>query len=88
MLTTVKRERYQREYNHYTELLDKLLEAQMQLVSGGVKSYTIADRTLTRFDLSAIAKEILRCENRLSELEELLNGGARRKAVGIVPRDT
>ena len=87
-MTTVKRERIKRLYDHYTEKLGKLLDAQIALIEGGVKSYTIDDRTLTRFDLKALQDEIDTCEKKIDEYESLLNGGGRRKAVGIIPRDT
>lgn len=74
--------------DHYAQLLDQLLEAQVALVKGGVKSYTIDDRTLTRFDLKTLADEIEWCEEKLDECEALLTGGAKRKAVAIIPRDS
>ena len=38
--------------------LKKLREAYLALVDGGVKSYMIDDRQLTRFDLPALEKQI------------------------------
>lgn len=63
-------------------------EAFFTLLSGGVKSYTIGSRSLSRFDLPALEDTIARLEKEIDELEAMLeNGGKRRKAVGVVPRD-
>ena len=70
-----------------TEALEKLYAAYTALAEGGVKSYTIDDRELTRYDLAAIGDEIRRLENEIDELGALLDGGSRRKAVAVVPRD-
>ena len=70
-----------------SKALEKLYEAYLALVEGGVKSYTIDDRTLTRLDLKALAEEIERVEQKLEDLEALLDGGKARKAVAVVPHD-
>ena len=44
--------------------LDKLQAAYLALVDGGVQSYTIDDRSLTRFDLPKLMEEI-RTEERI-----------------------
>lgn len=67
--------------------LSKLRSAYLALVDGGVKSYTIDDRELTRFDLPALKGEIENAEKKVDELLSELNGRKRRKAFGIVPRD-
>ena len=74
------------------EVKKKALEAAnaayIALLSGQVKSYTIGSRNLTRFDLPQIEDSIAKLEKEIDELEAmLLNGGKRRKAVGVVPRD-
>lgn len=66
---------------------EKLREAYINLVDGGVQSYTIGSRSLTRFDLEKIMSEIKGHEKTIDELENLLRGGKRRKAVGVVARD-
>jgi hypothetical protein len=65
----------------------KLREAYLALVDGGVQSYQIGSRSLTRFDLETIMSEIKQHEKIIDELEELLKGGKRRRAVGVVARD-
>lgn len=69
------------------EALKKLRAAYLALVDGGVKSYTIDDRTLTRFDLPALKKEITDAEKDVDSLTAQLNGRRPRKAFGIVPMD-
>ncbi len=69
------------------EALEKLREAYLALVSGGVKSYTIDDRTLTKLDIYRLKKEIEDMENEIDALESMVNGKKPRKAFGIVARD-
>lgn len=66
-------------------MLDRLYEAYEAIVSGRVKSYTIDDRQLTNIDIDDIAAEIRKLEEEIDELEALLDGGGRRKAVGVIP---
>lgn len=71
----------------HKQAADKLRTAYLALVDGGAQSYTIGGRSLTKFDLEKIHSEIKEHEKTIRELSALLNGGNRRKAVGIVPRD-
>ena len=71
----------------WQEVLKKLRKAYLALVDGGVKSYMIDDRQLTRFDLPALEKQIEEAEAKVDELEELLNGQRPRRAFGVIPRD-
>lgn len=71
----------------WQEALKKLRKAYLALVDGGVKSYMIDDRQLTRFDLPALQKQIEEAEAKVDELENLLNGQRPRRAVGVLPRD-
>lgn len=66
---------------------EKLRAAYIALVDGGVQSYSIGSRSLTRLDISKIMEEIRQHEKEADALEEVLRGGKRRKAVGVVPRD-
>lgn len=65
----------------------KLQGAYVALISGGVKSYTIDDRQLTRYDLAALRDEIDEAQKKVDELEALLAGQRPRKAFGVLPRD-
>lgn len=67
--------------------LEKLRAAYLALVDGRVKSYTIDDRQLTRFDLPDLQKEIAEAERKVDELTVLLNVQRPRRAVGVIPRD-
>ena len=72
---------------YWNGLYEKLQEAYIALVEGKVKSYTIDDRQLTRFDLSDMLKQMEEIEQKIDELEAALNGTGARKIVGIVPRN-
>lgn len=67
--------------------LEKLRTAYLALVDGGVKSYTIDDRELTRFDLPALKSEIEEAEKKVDALTALAAGRKPRKVFGILPRD-
>lgn len=67
--------------------LEKLYNAYLALVDGGVKSYRIDDRDLTKFDIDTLREEISTLEKELDELNNLLGGVKPRKAFGIIPRD-
>ena len=71
----------------WREALSKLRKAYLALVDGGVKSYTIDDRQLTRLDLGTLEKEIKAAEGHVDELTAALAGKRPRKAFGISPRD-
>ncbi len=67
--------------------LAKKREAYLALIDGGVKSYSIDDRSLTRFDINTLTKEIEEAERKVDELTAMLKGRKPRKAFGILPRD-
>ena len=69
---------------YYTALITELTKAKLQLVQGGVKSYTIGDRSLTRFDLDKLGKEIEHALLKKAEYEAILNGRRARKAFGVI----
>ena len=66
---------------------EKLQAAYLAIADGGVQSYSIGSRSLTKHDLEKIRLEIAEHDKAIGELSAMLNGGWRRKAVGIVPRD-
>lgn len=67
------------------EALALLYDAYKQLSSGGVKSYMIDDRTLSRYDLPDILDQIKALETEIDDLEGQLNGLRARRAFGIIP---
>lgn len=69
------------------EALAKLYKAYLALIEGGVKSYMIDDRQLTRFDLDTLRHEIDDLEDEIDELEALLEGVKPRRAFAVLPRD-
>jgi ribulose 1,5-bisphosphate carboxylase large subunit-like protein len=73
--------------NFWQRSLEKLQTAYLELIDGGVKSYTIDDRQYTSFDLSALEQRIEEAEDKVDELTAQLAGNRPRKAFGIVPRD-
>ena len=81
----MKKETIEKRLAFRQETLDELYKAYTDLIKGRVKAYMIDDRQLTRFDLPVLAEEIRIIESEIEELEGQLNGGGRRKAVGIIP---
>lgn len=73
--------------NFWRSAVEKLRAAYMTLASGGVKSYTIDDRQLTRYDLPALKEEIADAERRIDELTAQLAGQRPRRAFAVVPRE-
>ena len=69
--------------------LDLYLKREAEMLDGGVQSYGIGSRNLSRYntDLAAIRAAIKELEDDIAALEALLNGQRPRKAVGVVPRD-
>lgn len=74
-------------YNYYTERIDQLIQAQTALTAGGVKSYTIGDRTLTKFDLQTLSAELDEAVNKQAYYNAILKGKQTRRMVGVVPTD-
>lgn len=69
------------------DALEEAEKAYLALLSGQVQSYTIGSRNLTRLNLSELKETISTLEKEIDALEAVLNGGGRRKAVGVVLRD-
>ena len=83
------REQISRKLKKVNERLELYYEKEKALLSDqGVQSYTIAGRSVSRYQYSSnIKAQIKELENERDNLENLLNGIRPRKAVGIVPRD-
>ena len=67
--------------------LEAARAAYVALLEGQAQSYSIGSRNLTKFDLPKLKEEITSLEKEVDGLTAMLNGGKRRKAAGIVPRD-
>lgn len=65
----------------------RLQAAYLAIADGGVQSYSIGSRSLTKHDLEKIRAEIAEHDKAINELTAALSGRGRRRAVGIVPRD-
>lgn len=80
---TIIRERL----TYWEGMYEKLQTAYLALVEGGVKSYTIEDRSVTKFDAPNLLKEMEQIEQKIDKLTAALEGKRPRKAFGIIPRD-
>lgn len=67
--------------------LENAYTAYTELLVGGVQSYSIGTRNLTKLDLPELEKSIKNLENEIEILEGQINGRKPRKAFGVVPRD-
>lgn len=85
---TMETKTYIRERRDYwIGVYEKLQKAYVALIEGGVKSYTIDDRDLTRFDLDTLREEMEYAEEMIDQYDGELEGKKPRKAFGIIPRD-
>lgn len=66
---------------------DAAQAAYIALLNGQVQSYAIGSRNLTKFDLTKLREEIAFHQKEVDALTAALNGGHRRRAVGVIPRD-
>ena len=71
------------------ERLEAYRNRELEILKGGVQSYGIGSRNVTRYnvDLASIRSAIKDLEKEIAELEALLGGGNVRKAVGVILRD-
>lgn len=74
-------------YNYYTERIDQLIQAQTALTRGGVKSYTIDDRQVTKLDLKSLSQELDDAVEKQAYYDAILKGKPSRAIVGIIPTD-
>jgi hypothetical protein len=72
---------------YWKKHLGRLMDAYVALIEGGVKSYKIDDRELTRFDLPSLKKAIDDAEKKVDQYEAMLEGLKPRRAFAVVPRD-
>ncbi len=67
--------------------LEKLREAYLTLLDGGVKSYKIGNEELTRLDLVSLQKRMEETEKKVDELELLLEDHKPRRSFYVTPQD-
>ena len=65
------------------------LDRETEMLTGGVQSYGIGSRNLTRYqtDLNTIRAAIKELDEEIASLEGQLSGQSVRKSVGVIPRD-
>lgn len=86
-MTMASREIIRKRLEYYEGVYEKLQTAILALVEGGVKSYTIDDRTVSKYDVPRLMKQLEDVERKIDELTAVLEGSGARKAFGIIPRD-
>ena len=69
------------------EALDNARTAYLEILKGQAQSYTIGSRNITKHNISELWDIITDLEKEVDGMEAALNGGKRRKAVGVVMRD-
>ncbi len=74
-------------YEYYSQLVKSLMEAKIKLLDGGVKSYTLGNRTLTMFDIGNLTEELDDAIKKRDEYAALMNGQSARKAFRVVHTD-
>ncbi len=74
-------------YEYYDKLVKSLTEAKIKLLDGGVKSYTLGNRTLTMFDIDNLSKDIDDAIKKRDEYAALMNGKSPRRVYGVIPMD-
>ena len=69
--------------------LDLYIKRETEMFDGGVQSYGLGTRNVTRYntDLAQIRAAIAELKKEIASLEGQLAGQKPRKAVGVVPRD-
>lgn len=69
------------------QALEQARAAYLALLSGGVKSYAIGSKNVTKLDLPQLEQTIAKLEKEVDLIEQEEAGGKRRRAMGVVPRD-
>lgn len=88
-MNETKIERLRAELEEKKERRKLYLERERVMLTGGVQSYGIGSRNLTRYntDLASIRAMIKELSDEIEEIESTLEGGAKRKRVGLVFRE-
>ena len=67
--------------------LDEARAAYLDIMKGRAQSYAIGSRNITKHNISELWDIIVDLEKEVDSMENVLAGGSRRKAVGVIPRD-
>lgn len=88
-MNATKRQRIAEELEEKKERRKLYIEQEKKILTGGVQSYGIGSRNLTRYntELAQIRAAIKELTSEIEELEALLDGEPRRKRVGLVFRE-
>ncbi len=83
-----KKEKYQVELERKQARLDLYYKQEEKIMTGGVQSYGVGSRSLTRYntDLAQVRDTISKLEAEIEELEGLIAGNKPRKCRAIIPR--
>lgn len=88
-MTKSKRDKIKQKIDEKKKRLEDYRRREHDMLTDGAQSYGIGSRNVTRYntDLATVRAAIEDLEDEIEQLEETLEGGSARKAVGIVPRD-
>lgn len=88
-MNDTKKERIQAEIAEKKARLALYIKREEVMLTGGVQSYGIGTRNLSRYntDLAQIRAAIKELKDEIAELEAILEGGSARKRVGLVFRE-
>lgn len=88
-MNETKKERLKIELQEKKERLALYIEREKTMLKGGVQSYGIGTRNLSRYntDLSQIRAAIKELQDDIAELEAQIEGASARKRVGLVFRE-
>lgn len=85
----MSKESIQQKINEKKQRRAAYLDREMEMLKGGVQSYGIGSRNLTRYqtELSTVRAAIKELDEEIAILEGKLAGKSARKSVGVIPRD-
>lgn len=83
------RQKLEKKLDQKRKRLEAYRSRELEMLTGGVQSYGIGSRNLTRYntDLAQIREALDKLETEVAELEGLLDGRRPIKTVAVIPRD-